>query len=202
MNPYYKDVFANGQNNENARTVFSRVTPQPDRPPDPSAVMQPTGVPSPAQNDIYSYPQNLKDALDMLQDAISGEAQDRVFSEFLVNAAPTQQDRTIIQGMIQDEMEHYLIFRQIYTELSGKEAPVSNPQNVVPGIFTYCEGLQLALMADDQDITDYGKILFALQDRRTVNMMTRVLLDEIRHTSLINFLYSKNRCSSQSNIEY
>lgn len=200
MNPYYKGLFANGQNEEKAGYVLARAQAVTGAPPAVSPVLPP--APSVQGNDIYTYPQNLQDALDMLAGAISGEAQDRAFSEFLVNAAPTQQDRAIIQGMIRDEMEHYDIFRQIYTHLSGKEAPVSNPQNVVPGIYTYCEGLQIALMADDQDITDYGMILFALQDRRAVNMMTRVLLDEIRHASLLNYLYSKNTCPARSNIQY
>jgi len=212
MNPYYKNVFSNGKNGAAARYAFPQADPpvqenlpaperfqtrmQPTgapRMPAPAGTNHPEAAPLPAQGDIYSYPQNLKDALDMLRDAIGGEAQDRVFYEFLVNAAPTRQDRTIIQGMIEDEMEHYNIFRQIYTHLSGKEAPVSDPQNVAPGTYTYCEGLRMALMEDDRDITDYGKILFALQDRRTINMMTRVLLDEIRHTNLLHYMYSENR---------
>ncbi len=220
MNPYYQTIFANGKNGDAVRVSRAispvwedapeqpRMTQQTGMQPTapqmaaPMSINPPTAALPPARADIYSYPQNLKDALDMLENAIRGEAQDRVFSLFLVNAAPKARDRTIIQGMIEDEMEHFKIFREIYTNLSGREAPSPNPRNIVQGTYTYCEGLQMALMADDQDIIDYGKILFALQDRRMINMMTKVLLDEIRHTNLFNYMYSSNMCPSQSNIQY
>ncbi|HCL01056.1 MAG TPA: rubrerythrin, partial [Lachnoclostridium phytofermentans] len=41
----------------------------------------------------------------------------------------------------------------------------------------------------------YRQILFAMQDRIHINMLTEIITDEIRHGILYTYLYSKNNCN-------
>ena len=143
--------------------------------------------------DPYAYPQNLPMALQLIREAVSGEAEDRMFYEYLISAAPTQEDKDIITGIRNDEMKHFGLFRQIYFELTGQTIPP--PQQ---GEFTkpasYCQGLKRAILGELSAVERYRRILFALQDRRHINMLTEIITDELRHGSLYNLLYSKNKC--------
>jgi rubrerythrin len=140
--------------------------------------------------DIYA---NLPEALRLIENAITGEAEDRLFYQYLIGAAQSAQDKQIIAGIRDDEMKHYQLFRQLYYEITGSE--LSNAQNVpFERPASYCEGLQKALMGEQAAVAKYRKILFAMRDRRHINMMTEIITDELRHLGLYNYLYSRNKC--------
>ncbi len=142
---------------------------------------------------IFTYPQNLQGALALMLEAIAGEEEDREFYAWLVERAPTEEEKRIIRGIAEDELRHYGLFRQLYTEITGKEPP-----EVQGGTFTppgsYCEGISRALLGEQNAVAKYRRILYAMQSRVHINMMTEIITDEIRHGSLYNYLYSKNNC--------
>jgi hypothetical protein len=43
-------------------------------------------------------------------------------------------------------------------------------------------------------VRKYRRILYALQDRVHINILTGIITDEIRHGILYSYLYSKNGC--------
>jgi len=100
----------------------------------------------------------------------------------------------VIGGIRDDEMKHYVLFRQIYQELTGNalppaaEMPFEKPAS-------YCDGLHKALMGEQSAVTRYRRILYAMKDRRHINMLTEIITDELRHFGLYNYLYAKNRCN-------
>ncbi|MDP4092343.1 MAG: ferritin-like domain-containing protein [Bacillota bacterium] len=142
----------------------------------------------------YVYPQNLPTALQLIQDAVEGETEDRLFYSYLINTAPTEEEKRIITGIRDDEIKHFSLFRQIYFELTGQVlAPPANASFQQPA--TYCDGLKRALLGEQNAVGKYRKILFAMQDRRIINIMVEIITDEIRHGSLYNYLYSKNGCN-------
>lgn len=143
--------------------------------------------------DPYSYPQNLYTAFQLIKESVVDEYEDSMFYNYLISIAPTQEDKNIITGIRDDEIKHAGLFREIYYELTGQMLP--QPRN---GEFTkpasYCQGLKKALLGEVAAVERYRRILYALQDRRQINMLTEIITDEIRHASLYNFLYSKNEC--------
>ncbi len=148
----------------------------------------------PADPYPYNYPQNMNLALDLIREALSGENDDKLFYSQLLNAAPVQEDRDIITGIRNDEMKHFELFRKLYYEHTGKilraPAPYEN------GIrMNYCEGLKKALEGEVKAVGKYRKILFAMQDRRDINILTEILTDEIRHADLYGLLFSLNICN-------
>lgn len=149
----------------------------------------PYGMPA----DPYIYPQNLPMALALIRDALSGETKDKLFYSYLIGIAPSQEDKNIIAGIRDDEIKHYDLFRRIYFELVGQVLPKSkNEEFKKPE--TYCQGLKQALLGELAAVERYRKILFAMQERKHINILTEIITDELRHGNLYNLLYSKNEC--------
>lgn len=144
-------------------------------------------------NNIFTYPQNLQNALALIQQALSGETADRLFYSWLIENAPSNEDQQIIKGIRDNEISHYELFNQLYYELTS-----TVPQQVSGEQFTppesYCAGLSQALLGEQNAVQKYRKILYAMQNRIHINVMVEIITDEIRHGILYNYLYAKNSC--------
>ena len=144
--------------------------------------------------DPYDITMNQAEADRLIENAVQGEAEDRQFYQYLISAAPSAKDRSIIAGIRDDEMKHYQMFRQIYNDLTGNSLPVLRDVPVGRPV-SYCAGLQKALMGEQNAVAKYRRILYAMMDRRHINMMTEIITDELRHLGLYNYLFAKNKCT-------
>ena len=140
----------------------------------------------------FVYPENVNDALLLIQEAVAGENEDREFYGYLIAHAPSKEDADIIAGIRDDEIAHNQLFRQVYQDLTGMAPPVQEEPFTPPA--TYCEGLRNALMGEQNAVRKYRNILFALMSRVHINVLTRIITDEIRHGILYSYLYAKNGC--------
>jgi rubrerythrin len=91
-------------------------------------------------------------------------------------------------------MKHYELFRQLYYELTGN-MPGPTRESAFEKPSSYCAGLRKALMGEQNAVTYYRRILYAMKDRKHINMMTEIITDELRHLGLYNYLYAKNKCT-------
>lgn len=144
-------------------------------------------------DNIYIYPQNLEGALALIQQAVAGENEDRMFYSYLIENAPSMEDKDVITGIRDNEINHFNLFRQLYFEITGKTIPPMQGEEFVPPA-TYCDGLKRALLGEQNAVQKYRKILYAMQNRVHINVLTEIITDEIRHGILYNYLYSKNNC--------
>ncbi len=147
--------------------------------------------------DIFTYPQNLDGALELILEALSGETEDRVFYMWLINQASSEEDKQIISGIRDNEIGHYALFRQIYQDLTGEMPPSAEGEAFVEPE-SYCAGLSRALLGEQSAVQKYRKIFYAMQSRLHINIMVEIITDEIRHGILYSYLYSKNGCGSQN----
>lgn len=143
---------------------------------------------------IFRYPENLNNALSLIQQAVAGENEDRLFYTYLIEHAPTEEDKQIISGIRDNEINHFNLFHQLYYEITGEMIPEQMPEQFTPPS-NYCNGLKQALLGEQNAVAKYRQILYAMQNRIHINMMTEIITDEIRHGSLYNYLYSRNNCS-------
>lgn len=143
--------------------------------------------------EMFTYPQNLQDALDLILQALSGENEDRMFYSWLMENAPSIEDKEIISGIRENEIGHYGLFKQIYNEVSNM-MPQQFPGEQFSPPENYCAGLANAILGEQNAVQKYRNILYAMQDRVHINMMTEIITDEIRHGILYNYLYAKNSC--------
>lgn len=146
-------------------------------------------------SDIFTYPQNLQNALDLMQQALGGETADRMFYTWLIDNAPSEEDKAIISGIRDDEISHYALFNQLYYDITGMVSPQISNETFTPPE-NYCDGLALALLGEQNAVKKYRKIFYAMQYRDHINIMTEIITDEIRHGILYNFLYTSNGCKS------
>lgn len=201
QNPYIRQAMAGTmpaqtqfapQQTMPAQTQFAPQQMMPAMMPNKSKDM--SGDPDPMPDlGIYTYPGNVPGALALLQSSLAGESEDRMFYRYLIENAPTQEDKEIITGIRDDEIGHFGLVRHVYHQLTGQAPPP--PQNVTfkkPA--SYCEGLMTAIRGEQNAVIRYRQILFALQDRTQINILTAIMTDEIRHGILYNYLYSKNGC--------
>lgn len=143
--------------------------------------------------DRYTYPQNVAGALKLLEEAVSGESEDRMFYQYLMDNAPSKEDKDIIKGIQEDEMNHFKLFREVYKQITGDTLPP--PKDVTfekPA--SYCEGLKWAIWGEQNAVRKYRRIMYALDERMLLNVLVEIITDELRHGILYNFLYSKNGC--------
>jgi rubrerythrin len=141
----------------------------------------------------YTYPYNLAEAIELIKEAVLGESEDRKFYEYLISVAPTVEEKEIIKGIRDDEIEHFGLFRHIYYELTGQMLP-SPKEEKFKKPSSYCEGIKNAIIGEQNAVRKYAKILFAMQNRVHINKLVRIITDEIRHGSQYNLLFAKNRC--------
>lgn len=143
--------------------------------------------------EAYTYPANVPGALRHLQEAVAGEAEDRRFYQYLIDNAPSNEDKEIITGIRDDEISHFGLFRQVYYQLTGQMLPPPQ-ESVFVRPASYCEGIKRAIRGEQNAVRKYREILFALQDRVLINILTGIITDELRHGILYNYLYAKNGC--------
>ncbi|AGK97004.1 ferritin-like domain-containing protein [Clostridium pasteurianum] len=148
------------------------------------------------QPDPYTYPGNFPGALRLIEGAVAGEREDELFYDYLINAAPTQEAKNIIASIRDDEIKHNKMFRKIYTELTGKVLPPTQDMAFEKPP-SYCDGIKRALQGELGAVQRYRRILFALQNRVHINMLTEIITDEIRHANLYNFLFTLGRCAEK-----
>jgi rubrerythrin len=143
----------------------------------------------------FTFPENLSNALNLIQKAVAGESEDRAFYSYLIDNAPDEEEKQIITEIRDNEISHYSLFQQIYYEITGEMVPKQNQEEFTPPA-TYCEGLKRSLLGEQNAVKNYRQIFYALQTRDHINMITEIITDEIRHGILYSYLYSKNGCSA------
>ncbi len=144
----------------------------------------------------YSYPQtydpDLQKALYLIRKAVAGETADRKFYEYLISVAPTQREKEIIAGIRDDEMKHFDMFRKIYLDITGYyPQPIGEEEFEQPA--NYLEGIEKALFGELRAIEMYRQIYFGLRTRQHRDMLFEIITDEIRHSAMYNYLYTRNR---------
>lgn len=145
-------------------------------------------------NDVFIFPENLENALSLIREAVSGESEDREFYSFLLELSPTMEEKEIITGIRDDEINHYNLFHQIYYDITGEMIPQLVSEQFIPPA-SYCEGLKKALLGEQNAVKKYRQILYAMQTSIHYNMLIEIITDEIRHGSLYNYLYAKSGCN-------
>jgi rubrerythrin len=170
----------------------AREMPQPPMPPGPEP--EPVVCPQP-EVDYYTYPANLDEALKLIEQAVMGEAHDVKFYEMLIKLCG-KEDKDIFESIIADERKHAQLFRTIYCELTGHVLPQAPDAKVTP-VKTCCEGIEKAILEELEAASKYRIILYAMQNRRHINMMVEIITDEQKHAQKLNYLCCKKGCGKE-----
>jgi rubrerythrin len=131
-------------------------------------------------------------ALDLMKEAVQGERNDELFYDELIKLAPNPEQASIIATIRDDERGHNHMFRGIFREITGQEITgISNEQ--YQRVESYVTGLQRALQGELSAVEKYRKIWFGLPVGIYRDTVFGIILDELRHASKYNYLFTLNR---------
>lgn len=142
----------------------------------------------------YTQIQNYQKALQLIRESVKSEKEDEMFYDYLINAAPSDKDKKIIEGIRNDERKHFKMFRQMYYEMTGTQLPPPEDVKFEKPKY-YISGIEKALFGELKAVERYRQIAFGLIGRKYLNMITEILTDELKHASMYNFLYAENKRS-------
>lgn len=145
---------------------------------------------------------DLQEALNMIRDSVMDEANDEVFYNMLIEQAMSDEDKDIIKIIRDNEITHNKLLRDVYYSLTGTTLPQSNATIEIQPM-TYLNNLKKSLMSEIEAANRYRKIMSAMPDKSSTSSIMHILVDELRHASLYNYLISKNRFNmlDKSNLE-
>lgn len=149
--------------------------------------------PSPYRSEFQPiWAVSLPQALALIQEAVQGERNDELFYDELIRLAPNAEQASIITAIRDDERGHNYMFRGIYKEITGHDITgISSEQYERVG--SYDEGLQQALQGELAAVEKYRKIWFGLPVGIYRDTVYGIILDELKHASKYNYLFTLNR---------
>ncbi|MBP1995131.1 ferritin-like domain-containing protein [Paenibacillus eucommiae] len=135
-------------------------------------------------------------ALGLMKEAVQGERDDELFYDELIRLAPDSNQASIITAIRNDERGHNQMFRGIFRELTGQEiSGVSNKQ--YQQVESYTSGLQKALQGELAAVEKYREIWFGLPVGVYRDTVFGIILDELKHASQYNYLFTLNWASGK-----
>lgn len=136
-------------------------------------------------------------ALDLIKEAVQGERNDELFYDELIKLAPNSEQASIITSIRDDERGHNYMFRGMYKELTGQDiSGISNEQ--YQRVESYLTGLQRALQGELAAVEKYRKIWFGLPVGIYKDTVFGIILDELKHASKYNYLFTLNQNNGKS----
>jgi rubrerythrin len=150
----------------------------------PTMSMPNTNNPNPSPN---------PELLRLLEQAVAGENEDRIFYKGLIELAPTAADKEIITGIRDDELSHYKQFRLIYHELTGKEISQPAESTTEEQPQSYMAQLRKALFGEIGAVKRYRVIRSLLSTRAHRDMLFNIITDELTHMGKYNYLITINK---------
>lgn len=159
------------------------------------AYQMPMGYQPSAMTKSINNPAPSNEVLRLLEEAVAGEKEDRVFYQQLINLAPTKAEKDIIAGIRDDEISHFAQFREIYRELTGNEVSTQQEQTPEEQPLSYVASLRKALFGEMAAVKKYRAIRAELTSKRQRDILFNIITDELTHMGKYNYLITINKRS-------
>ncbi|MEI4771329.1 ferritin-like domain-containing protein [Psychrobacillus sp. FJAT-51614] len=143
--------------------------------------------------DQQAYQRSLK----MMEDAVQGEKEDRIFYDYLISMAPTQEQKDIITSIRNDEIMHNQLYKQMYKALTGNEATILPEKEFIPPP-SYKDGIKKALLGELKAMERYRIIRQGLPYEQYRDIVFNILTDELKHATLYNYILTELDSNSAS----
>lgn len=145
------------------------------------------GMPNMSNDEIIT----LNQAIDLIRQSVRNEKDDELFYDRLIDQAPSDKEKKIIESIRNDERKHKRILRQLYVDFTGR--PIQ-PDMSTPSIdvnLSYIENLEKALFGELDAVVKYRKILGTMPSGGAYTLIMSIMTDELRHANKYNFLIHK-----------
>ena len=127
-------------------------------------------------------------ALELVKDAVQGEREDELLYDYLINKAPTNEEKEIIRIIRNDERKHRQMFKNIYKFYTGQDIEASEEAEDLKKPESYVDGIKKALFGELAAMERYREIRKGLPNRYQRDMVFEILTDEIKHGIKYNYI--------------
>lgn len=136
--------------------------------------------------------QELKGAIEGIKKGVQGEREDELFYQYLINVAPTNEEKEIISSIRDDERMHNRAFRKLYEDFTGTQIEMDQEDNFQQPE-SYFEGIKEALFGELSAVERYRNIRRGLRDEEEArDILFDIITDELKHASKYNYLFTLN----------
>lgn len=133
----------------------------------------------------------LNTALNLMRDAVQGEREDELKYNYLIESAPTQEEKDIITSIRDDERLHRQWYREMYKYYTNEEIDSRNGEEFIEPN-SYMEGIKSSIFGELSAMEKYRIIREGLPSRFFRDIVFRILTDEMKHATKYNYILSIN----------
>ena len=129
-------------------------------------------------------------AIELIRKSIGDERNDELFYDRLIEQAPTEKEKSIIQDIRDNEKKHNMILREVYYDFTGQmlQNNMNMMQENMQNNLSYTENLEKALFGELEAVNKYRKILSAMPQGKCYSLIMSIMTDELRHSAKYNYL--------------
>ena len=129
-------------------------------------------------------------AIELIRKSIGDERNDELFYDRLIEQAPTEKEKSIIQDIRDNEKKHNMILREVYYDFTGQmlQNNMNMMQENMQNNLSYIENLEKALFGELEAVNKYRKILSAMPQGKCYTLIMSIMTDELRHSAKYNYL--------------
>ncbi len=135
-------------------------------------------------------------ALMLIKEAVNDERADEMTYDYLINAAPTKEEKDIITSIRDDERVHRSLYREIYKTFTGQELRVTDGEEFKKPS-SYIEGIKKAVFGELAAMEKYRIIREGLPSRYYRDVVFRILTDEMKHATKYNYILNLHAMSDE-----
>ena len=129
-------------------------------------------------------------AIELIRKSIGDERNDELFYDRLIEQAPTEKEKSIIQDIRDNEKKHNMILREVYYDYNSQmlQNNMNMMQENMQNNLSYTENLEKALFGELEAVNKYRKILSAMPQGKCYTLIMSIMTDELRHSAKYNYL--------------
>lgn len=157
---------------------------------------------SPYKNNVCTYnisnsrssniTDELKEAIEIIKKIINCFGDNKKEYALLLSLTNNDDDKKVIEDIMDEEIKHNKILRNIYFELTGKKIGDTRVSMHEDNLLNYKKNLQKSLERELHELSWYKKIMAAMPDRTKSLAIMDIITNKLKHANLYNYLLSKN----------
>lgn len=130
----------------------------------------------------------LNQAIELIKKSVESEKEDEQFYNLLLPQTSSLEAKEIIKSIRDDEKKHNQILRKLYYDFTGQVVPTNTFLNKTENYSTFNKNLKTAMFGELEAVKKYRKILSTMPSGDSYTLLMAIILDELRHANLYNFL--------------
>lgn len=138
----------------------------------------------------------MKKFLELILEVVRFEAVTELTFDYLKVLAPREEEKYLLDKMLEDEREHFRQLKLMYFHITGRQAEVDFPVFKRPE--TYLSGIEEIFYEKIEIINTYKKMkkmapIFQMRDE-----VTTFIFDELSHLSMLNHILIQHHMKERS----